>query len=56
MLSLRFVDPDGLESEINGFNPAFDATTMRADDQVVDPNWIQRAERALHPETHRDPS
>ena len=48
MLSLRFVDPDGLESEINCYNEEFDPSTMRGDDVIVDPEWLQRAKQALH--------
>jgi len=51
MLSVRFVDPDGLESEINCYNPDFDPMAMRDDDEIVDPEWLQRAKLALraHP-------
>ena len=48
MLSLRFIDPDGLESEINCFNPAFDPSGVGDADLVVDPNWLERAKQALH--------
>ena len=48
MFSLRFVDPDGLESEINCFNPAFDPSTVQEADQIIDPNWLERAKHALH--------
>ena len=48
MLSLRFVDPDGLESEINCANPDFDPSTMRDQDEVVDPDWLDRINRVLH--------
>ena len=48
MYSLRFVDPDGLESEINCFNCDFDPATMRVEDQVVDPDWLNRTKQALH--------
>jgi len=51
MLSLRFVDPDGLESEINCFNPAFDPSTVRDPDQIVDPDWLERARQALQANT-----
>ncbi|GEL16393.1 VOC family protein [Pseudonocardia asaccharolytica] len=48
MLSVRFVDPDGLESEINCFNPDFDPSTLRAGDEIVDPTWLDRVRWALH--------
>ena len=47
MLSLRFVDPDGLESEINCYNPEFDPSTLRDEDEVIDPDWLARTKRAL---------
>ncbi|MDN5918335.1 MAG: VOC family protein [Pseudonocardia sp.] len=47
MLSVRFVDPDGLESEVNCFNPDFDPSTLRAGDEIVDPDWLDRVGRAL---------
>jgi hypothetical protein len=47
MLSVRFVDPDGLESEINCFDPDFDPSTLRAGDEIVDPDWLDRIGRAL---------
>ena len=48
MCSLRFVDPDGLESEINCYNPDFDATAVRDEDEVIDPDWLTRTRRALN--------
>jgi len=48
MFSLRFVDPDGLESEINCLNPDFDPATLRDEDEVLDSDWIERAKNALH--------
>jgi len=48
MFSVRFVDPDGLESEINCYNPDFDASTVRDEDEVVDPDWLERTRHALH--------
>ena len=55
MLSVRFQDPDGLEGEISCFNPEFDPTEIRPEDEVVDPNWVDRARRTLHasPEPNR---
>lgn len=48
MLSLRFADPDGLEGEINCFNPDFDPSSVRDEDEVVDPDWLERTKRVLH--------
>jgi catechol 2,3-dioxygenase-like lactoylglutathione lyase family enzyme len=50
LLSVRYRDPDGFEGEINCFNPAFDPTALRAQDEVVDPHWLERTERALRDE------
>lgn len=47
MLSVRFVDPDGLQSEINCFDPDFDPSTLRAGDEIVDPEWLDRVKWAL---------
>lgn len=47
MFSLRFVDPDGLESEINCYNPDFDPLSVRDDDEIVDPDWLDRTRRVL---------
>ena len=47
MLSLRFVDPDGLEGEINCYNTEFDPSTLRDEDEVIDPDWLARTRRAL---------
>ena len=49
MLSLRFVDPDGLEGEINCYNPEFDPSTLRDEDEVIDPDWLVLTKRALQP-------
>lgn len=51
MLSVRFVDPDGLESEINCVNPDFDPSTLRPGDEIVDPDWLDRVGRALRTRT-----
>jgi len=48
MLSVRFQDPDGLEGEISCYNPAFDPSAVRPEDEVVDPHWVDRARRVLH--------
>jgi catechol 2,3-dioxygenase-like lactoylglutathione lyase family enzyme len=47
LLSLRYRDPDGFEGEINCFNPAFDPAALRDQDEVLDPQWLERTERAL---------
>jgi catechol 2,3-dioxygenase-like lactoylglutathione lyase family enzyme len=47
MLSVRYVDPDGFEGEVNCFNPRFDPSTLRHADEVIDPHWLERARRAL---------
>lgn len=53
MLSLRFADPDGLQGEINCFNPDFDPSTMRDGDEIVDPDWVERARTVLRADSHR---
>ncbi|MGH9249499.1 MAG: hypothetical protein ACRD0W_08310 [Acidimicrobiales bacterium] len=45
--SVRYQDPDGFEGEINCFNPAFEAPTPGAHDDVVDSGWHERAKRLL---------
>jgi catechol 2,3-dioxygenase-like lactoylglutathione lyase family enzyme len=47
LLSVRFLDPDGLEGEINCYNPDFDPSTLRAEDDIVDPDWLERTKRVL---------
>jgi len=47
MLSLRFHDPDGFEGEINCLDPAYDPATLRPEDEVVDPWWLERAAHVL---------
>jgi catechol 2,3-dioxygenase-like lactoylglutathione lyase family enzyme len=53
MFSLRFVDPDGLESEINCYKEDFDPATVRDEDMVVDPDWLERTKCALHADPFR---
>jgi catechol 2,3-dioxygenase-like lactoylglutathione lyase family enzyme len=53
MLSLRFADPDGLQGEINCFNPDFDPSSVRDGDEIVDPHWVDRARTVLHADPHR---
>jgi catechol 2,3-dioxygenase-like lactoylglutathione lyase family enzyme len=47
LLSLRYVDADGFEGEVNCLNQLFDPSQLRADDVVIDPQWHERAMRAL---------
>jgi catechol 2,3-dioxygenase-like lactoylglutathione lyase family enzyme len=55
MLSLRFVDPDGLDGEINCYNTEFDPSTLRDEDEVIDPDWLALTKRALQPGAGTDP-
>ena len=48
MLSLRFQDPEGFECEINCVNSAYDPSTVRDADQIIDPNWLERMQHVLH--------
>ncbi len=50
MLSVRFRDPEGFEGEVNCLDPTYDPSTVRAEDEVVDPNWFERTTRALRPD------
>ncbi|MFN8546352.1 MAG: VOC family protein, partial [Candidatus Binatia bacterium] len=50
MLSVRFHDPEGLEGEINCLDPTYRPSTMRPEDEIVDPNWFERTTRALRPD------
>lgn len=45
--SVRYLDPDGFEGEINCFNAEFDPSALRDQDEVVDPQWLERVERVL---------
>ena len=54
MLSLRFVDPDGLEGEINCYNQEFDPSTLRDEDEIIDPDWLAQTRQALQSGTERD--
>ncbi|MGA7417808.1 MAG: VOC family protein [Acidimicrobiales bacterium] len=47
MFSVRFHDPDGLEGEVNCLDPAYDASTLRDEDEIVDPTWLERTRRVL---------
>jgi catechol 2,3-dioxygenase-like lactoylglutathione lyase family enzyme len=48
MLSLRFHDPDESEGEINCLDPGYDPSTLRDEDDVVNPLWFARMASALH--------
>ncbi len=50
MLSVRFHDPDEFEGEINCLDPTYDPSTLRAEDEVVDPLWFARMAAVLHAE------
>ena len=52
MLSVRFRDPEGCEGEVNCFDPAFDPATVRDEDEIVDPTWLERFKRVLAPNAH----
>ena len=47
MLSVRFRDPDGLEGEINCLDPSYDPTTLRDEDEIVDPAWLERIRNVM---------
>ena len=48
MLSVRFRDPDESEVEANCLDPAYDPSTLRDEDDVVDPMWFERVASMLH--------
>ncbi len=47
MLSVRFHDPDGLELEVNCFDPSYDPATLRDEDEIVDPAWLERTRHVM---------
>jgi len=47
MLSLRFDDSDGLEGEINCFDPTYDPAMVRDEDEIIDPLWLERTKHVL---------
>ncbi|HEY5847878.1 MAG TPA: hypothetical protein VIT42_13930 [Microlunatus sp.] len=47
MLSLRFVDPGGAKGEVNCLDPSFDPTSLRDEDEIVDPCWFEHTRRVL---------
>jgi catechol 2,3-dioxygenase-like lactoylglutathione lyase family enzyme len=47
ILSVGFVDPDGLEGEITCLDPRFDPAVLGAPAEIVDPGWYERARRAF---------
>ena len=48
MLSVRFQDPEGFEGEVNCLDPTYDPSTLRDEDEIVDPNWFARTRHVLH--------
>jgi catechol 2,3-dioxygenase-like lactoylglutathione lyase family enzyme len=48
MLSVRFRDPDDFEGEINCLDPTYDPSTLRDEDDVIDPSWFARMAAVLH--------
>ena len=58
MLSVRFHDPDEFEGEVNCLDPTYDPSTLRDEDDVVDPLWFARMAAVLHadPSGHRSPT
>ncbi len=48
MLSVRFQDPDEFEGEVNCLDPTYDPSTLRDEDNVVDPLWFARMAAVLH--------
>jgi catechol 2,3-dioxygenase-like lactoylglutathione lyase family enzyme len=56
MLSVRFHDPDGLEGEINCLDPSYDPSTLRDEDEIVDPRWLERTRRVLRADDVPAPS
>lgn len=53
LLSLRYLDPDGFEGEINCLNPRFDPSSLRDEDEVLDPRWFERTVHVLRPDDDR---
>ena len=47
MLSVRFHDPEGFEGEVNCLDPSYDPSSVRVEDEVVDPRWFTRMARGL---------
>lgn len=47
MLSVRFQDPDGFEGEVNCLDPSYDPTSVRDEDEVVDPRWFEHIRHVL---------
>ena len=51
MLSVRFEDDEGFEGEVNCFDPAYDPSTLRDEDEVLAPDWLDRTRRVMGNET-----
>ena len=47
MLSVRFHDPDGFEGEVNCLDPSYDPTSVRDEDEIVDPCWFEHTRHVL---------
>jgi catechol 2,3-dioxygenase-like lactoylglutathione lyase family enzyme len=47
MLSVRFHDPDGFDGEVNCLDPAYDPTSIRDEDEIVDPCWFEHTRHVL---------
>lgn len=48
MLSVRFHDPDESEGEINCLDPTYDPSTLRDEDDFINPLWFARMASVLH--------
>ena len=48
MLSVRLHEPDEAEGEVNCLDPSYDPSTLRDEDDVVDPLWFARMAAILH--------
>jgi catechol 2,3-dioxygenase-like lactoylglutathione lyase family enzyme len=54
MLSLRFYDPDESEGEINCLDPSYDPSTLRDEDDVINPLWFARMASVLRADPTTD--
>ena len=55
MLSVRFHDPDESEGEINCLDPGYDPSTLRDEDDVINPMWFARMASMLHADSTEAP-
>ena len=51
MLSVRFEDAEGFEGEVNCFDPEYDPSTVRDEDEVLAPDWLDRTRRVMRSDT-----